>query len=61
MKTTNPSIFVGGIDKNLADDQVEAAFAKFGEIVNISFKKGFCFIEYSSYHGARKAIQCMDG
>ncbi|CDW76284.1 splicing arginine serine-rich 6 [Stylonychia lemnae] len=61
MSSRNPQIYVGGLSRRTHPDDLEKAFEKYGKIRNFSFKQKYAFIEYEDYHGAREAVDRMDG
>lgn len=65
----NPRLFIGGLAWAATDEDLQAAFAPFGEVVSASVvrfsdtgrSKGFGFVEFSSTEEAEKAKSEMDG
>lgn len=62
-------LYVGNLNFNLTDHELEDAFSGFGEIVSASVvrdrydnrSKGFGFVEFAQEADAQKAREAMDG
>lgn len=62
-------IFVGGISRNVNEDQLKEVFGKFGEVTSSTIiidrltgrPKGFGFVEMSNDEEAKKAIETLNG
>lgn len=62
-------LFIGGLSFNTTDDELRAAFERFGEIVEAKVitdrdtgrSRGFGFVTYSAAEQAKAAIGEMDG
>ena len=62
-------LFVGGIDYNVTDSQLEAHFATIGKVLSAKIivdkytgqGKGFGFVEMETQEAADAAIAAMDG
>lgn len=60
-------VFVGGLSRETTEEDLRAAFGKFGEIsgIRIPLKedqpRGFAFIEFQSSDDAGAAVEAMDG
>lgn len=69
MAAPNPKLFVGGLAWAATDEDLEKAFAPFGELVSAKVvrfsdtgrSKGFGFVEYSSTAEAEAAKEGLDG
>lgn len=59
MESTN-QVYVNGIPHDCKEESLREAFGKFGEIVRVAVKTGFCFIEYAEDNSAREAIDAMN-
>jgi len=65
----NPKLFIGGLAWAATDEDLQTAFAPFGEVVSASVvrfpdtgrSKGFGFVEYSSTEEAEKAKNELEG
>ena len=65
----NPKLFIGGLAWAAADEDLQKAFAPFGELISASVvrypdtgrSKGFAFVEYAELEDAVKAKEEMDG
>ncbi|XP_076920335.1 polyadenylate-binding protein RBP47-like [Bidens hawaiensis] len=60
---SNTTIFVGGLDSEVTDDDLRQAFSQCGEILSVKIPvgKGCGFIQFSSRSSAEDAIQNMHG
>ncbi|XP_077210339.1 polyadenylate-binding protein RBP47B'-like [Tasmannia lanceolata] len=59
----NTTIFVGGLDANVTDDELRHIFAQFGELVyvKIPMAKGCGFVQFATRASAEEAIQRLHG
>lgn len=65
----NQKLFIGGLAWAATDEDLRAAFAEFGEVVQASVvkypdtgrSKGFGFVEFATVEEATKAKEGMDG
>ncbi|KAL5711009.1 Polyadenylate-binding protein rbp47b' [Ranunculus cassubicifolius] len=59
----NTTIFIGGLDPNISEEELRQIFAQFGEIlyVNIPLGKGCGFVQFAARPSAEEAIQRMNG
>lgn len=65
----NPKLFVGGLAWEATDEDLNAAFAPFGELVSANVvrysdtgrSKGFAFVEYKTVEESTKAKDEMNG
>lgn len=63
------TLFVGNLSFNLSDEDLEKAFAEFGEVTSARIirdretnrSKGFGFVEYEDDAAADAAIEKMEG
>ncbi|XP_058072273.1 polyadenylate-binding protein RBP47B' [Magnolia sinica] len=60
---TNTTIFVGGLDPNVTEDELRQIFAQFGELVyvKIPMGKGCGFVQFGTRASAEEAIQRLQG
>ncbi|KAK1267758.1 Polyadenylate-binding protein RBP47B' [Acorus gramineus] len=60
---TNTTIFVGGLDPNVLEDELRNIFAQFGDLlyVKIPVGRGCGFVQFSTRTSAEEAIQKMHG
>lgn len=60
---SNTTVFVGGIDSEVTDEDLRQAFAEFGEIIStkIPAGKGCGFVQFAARSSAEEAIQQMNG
>ncbi|XP_076942127.1 polyadenylate-binding protein RBP47-like [Bidens hawaiensis] len=60
---SNTTIFVGGLDSEVTDDDLRQAFSQCGEILSVKIPvgKGCGFVQFSSRSSAEDAIQNMHG
>ncbi|KAI0523407.1 hypothetical protein KFK09_005802 [Dendrobium nobile] len=60
---TNTTIFVGGLDPNVAEEELRQIFAQFGELVYVKIPggKGCGFVQYAARVSAEDAIQRVHG
>ena len=65
----NQKLFIGGLAWAATDEDLQAAFSAFGEVVSASVvkypdtgrSKGFGFVEYATVEDATKGKEGMDG
>ncbi|GAB2277803.1 Polyadenylate-binding protein rbp45, variant 2 [Dionaea muscipula] len=59
----NTTIFVGGLDPNVSDDQLKQVFGQFGELVHVKIPLGKrCgFVQFASRACAEQALQSLNG
>ena len=61
-KSMRRRIFVGNLNTDkINNDQVEEAFAKFGEIESCSLHKNFGFVQFTDEKSADEAVTEMHG
>ncbi|CAI5476668.1 unnamed protein product [Closterium sp. Yama58-4] len=60
---TNTTIFVGGLDQSVTDEQLRAVFGPWGELVyvKIPFGKGCGFVQFRHRSQAEEALRNMHG
>ncbi|KAF2309878.1 hypothetical protein GH714_005466 [Hevea brasiliensis] len=61
--STNTTIFVGGLDPNVTDEDLKQPFSQYGEIVSIKIPvgKGCGFVQFGSRSNAEEALQKLNG
>lgn len=61
--STNTTIFVGGLDPNVTDDELRQPFSQYGEIfsVKIPVGKGCGFVQFANRSNAEEALQKLNG
>ncbi|KAL9268633.1 Polyadenylate-binding protein RBP45-like protein [Drosera capensis] len=59
----NTTIFVGGLDPNVSEDQLRQVFSQFGELVHVKVPLGKrCgFVQFASRACAEQALQTLNG
>ncbi|KAJ7570721.1 hypothetical protein O6H91_01G132900 [Diphasiastrum complanatum] len=59
----NSTVFVGGLDHNVTDEELRQVFSQFGEIVYVKIPvgKGCGFVQYTSRASAEEALQKLHG
>ncbi|CAM8887592.1 unnamed protein product [Rhodiola kirilowii] len=59
----NTTIFVGGLDPNVSDDDLKQHFGQFGEIVHVKIPVGKrCgFVQFTDRSSAEQALQMLNG
>ncbi|KAK9166499.1 hypothetical protein Scep_001690 [Stephania cephalantha] len=60
---TNTTIFVGGLDHSVTDEDLRQPFSQFGEIasVKIPVGKGCGFVQFANRNSAEEALQKLNG
>ncbi|KAM0950359.1 putative RNA recognition motif domain, nucleotide-binding alpha-beta plait domain superfamily [Dioscorea sansibarensis] len=60
---TNTTIFVGGLDPNITEEELKQIFAQFGELIyaKIPQAKGCGFVQFATRSSAEEAIQRLHG
>ncbi|XP_019443147.1 PREDICTED: polyadenylate-binding protein RBP47C'-like isoform X1 [Lupinus angustifolius] len=63
MDSTNTTIFVGGLDPNVTDDDLRQSFSQYGEIVSVKIPvgKGCGFVQFVNRNNAEEALQKLNG
>ncbi|KAK7291134.1 hypothetical protein RIF29_06043 [Crotalaria pallida] len=61
--STNTTIFVGGLDPNVTDDDLRQSFSQYGEIVSVKIPvgKGCGFVQFANRNNAEEALQKLNG
>ncbi|KAK6917310.1 RNA recognition motif domain, partial [Dillenia turbinata] len=59
----NTTIFVGGLDSNVTDDQLNQLFSKYGELVHVKIPQGKrCgFVQFADRSCAEEALRMLNG
>lgn len=62
-ESTNSTIFVGGIDPDVTDEDLRQPFSQFGEVVSVKIPvgKGCGFVQFADRKSAEDAIQSLNG
>ncbi|KAM3695120.1 hypothetical protein ACJW31_07G107100 [Castanea mollissima] len=62
-ESTNTTIFVGGLDSDVTDEDLRQPFSQFGEIVSVKIpmKKGCGFVQFANRKNAEDAMQSLNG
>ncbi|WCJ35378.1 RNA-binding protein 47C [Euphorbia peplus] len=60
---TNTTIFVGGLDPNVTDEDLKQPFSQYGEIVSVKIPvgKGCGFVQFANRSNAEEALQKLNG
>ncbi|XP_038885237.1 polyadenylate-binding protein RBP47-like [Benincasa hispida] len=60
---TNTTIFIGGLDPNVTDDDLKQLFSQHGDIVSVKIPvgKGCGFIQFANRKNAEEALQKLNG
>lgn len=61
--SNNTTIFVGGLDSDVRDDDLRQPFLQFGEVVSVKIPvgKGCGFVQFSDRKNAEEALQALNG
>ncbi|KAJ8762397.1 hypothetical protein K2173_007557 [Erythroxylum novogranatense] len=61
--STNTTIFVGGLDPNVTDEDLKQPFSQYGEIVSVKIPvgKGCGFVQFANRSNAEEALQKLNG
>ncbi|NP_001275480.1 DNA binding protein ACBF-like [Solanum tuberosum] len=61
--SSNTTIFVGGLDSDVTDEELRQSFTQFGEVVSVKIPagKGCGFVQFSDRSSAQEAIQKLSG
>ncbi|XP_057765944.1 polyadenylate-binding protein RBP47-like [Salvia miltiorrhiza] len=61
--SVNTTIFVGGLDPNVTDEDLRQPFSQYGEIVSVKIPvgKGCGFVQFASRPDAEEALQKLSG
>ena len=59
----NTTIFVGGLDPNVSDEQLRQVFSPYGELVHVKIPmgKGCGFVQFGSRAAAEQALAALNG
>ncbi|XVE49170.1 hypothetical protein DITRI_Ditri01bG0060800 [Diplodiscus trichospermus] len=62
-ESNNATIFVGGLDSDVSDDDLRQPFSQFGEIISVKIPhgKGCGFVQFANRKNAEEAIQSLNG
>eukprot|EP01018_Ginkgo_biloba_P035497 Gb_20979 [translate_table: standard] len=60
---TNTTIFVGGLDANVTDEELRQVFGQFGDLLSVKIPvgKGCGFVQFSNRSSAEEALQRLHG
>ncbi|KAG8632584.1 polyadenylate-binding protein RBP47 [Manihot esculenta] len=61
--STNTTIFVGGLDPNVTDEDLKQPFSQYGEVVSVKIPvgKGCGFVQFGNRSNAEEALQKLNG
>lgn len=61
--SNNTTIFVGGLDSDISDEDLRQPFLKFGDVVSVKIPvgKGCGFVQFADRKNAEEAIQALNG
>ncbi|KAI7744261.1 hypothetical protein M8C21_012269 [Ambrosia artemisiifolia] len=61
--SNNTTIFVGGLDPTVSDEDLRQSFAEYGEIVSVKIPigKGCGFVQFANRNNAEEALQKLNG
>ncbi|KAK9044333.1 hypothetical protein V6N11_072643 [Hibiscus sabdariffa] len=61
--SNNATIFVGGLDSDVTDDDLKQPFSQFGEVISVKIPsgKGCGFVQFVNRKDAEEAIQSLNG
>lgn len=61
--STNTTVFVGGLDSDITDQDLRQTFSQYGEIVSVKIPvgKGCAFVQFVNRNNAEDAIQNLNG
>ncbi|KAL9232330.1 hypothetical protein vseg_007454 [Gypsophila vaccaria] len=61
--TSNTTIFVGGLDPSVTDDQLRQVFSPYGELVHVKIPvgRGCGFVKFSDRASAEQALAALNG
>ncbi|RVW61126.1 Polyadenylate-binding protein RBP47 [Vitis vinifera] len=61
--STNTTIFVGGLDSEVTDEDLRQSFSQFGEVVSVKIPvgKGCGFVQFANRNSAEDALQRLNG
>ncbi|XP_017220219.1 polyadenylate-binding protein RBP47 isoform X2 [Daucus carota subsp. sativus] len=60
--TSNTTVFVGGLDSEITDEELKQTFSEFGEVLSVKIPvgKGCGFVQFSNRSSAEDAIQQLN-
>ncbi|XP_074310942.1 polyadenylate-binding protein RBP45-like [Silene latifolia] len=60
---TNTTVFVGGLDPSVSDDQLKQAFSPYGELIHVKIPvgRGCGFVQFSTRASAEQALAALNG
>ncbi|CAN4125121.1 unnamed protein product [Withania somnifera] len=60
---SNTTVFVGGLDSDVTDEELRKSFSQFGDVVSVKIPagKGCGFVQFSDRSAAEDAIQKLNG
>ncbi|KAG0480096.1 hypothetical protein HPP92_010694 [Vanilla planifolia] len=61
--STNTTVFVGGLDPNVSEDELKEIFSKYGELISVKIPVGKqCgFVQFVQRNNAEVALQALNG
>jgi RNA recognition motif-containing protein len=61
--SSNTTIFVGGLDSDVTDEELRQSFTSFGEVVSVKIPagKGCGFVQFANRSNAEDALQRLNG
>ncbi|KAJ0930219.1 putative RNA recognition motif domain, nucleotide-binding alpha-beta plait domain superfamily [Helianthus annuus] len=61
--SNNTTIFVGGLDPTVSDEDLRQPFSEYGEIVSVKIPigKGCGFVQFANRNNAEEALQKLNG
>ncbi|KAI7736449.1 hypothetical protein M8C21_011844 [Ambrosia artemisiifolia] len=61
--STNTTIFVGGLDPTVSDEDLKQPFSQYGDIVSVKIPigKGCGFVQFANRNNAEEALQKLNG
>ncbi|KAG5238841.1 hypothetical protein OIU77_028868 [Salix suchowensis] len=61
--SNNTTIFVGGIDSDVTDEDLRQPFSQFGEVISVKMPtgKGCAFVQFANRKNAEDALQSLNG
>ncbi|XP_040998494.1 polyadenylate-binding protein RBP47C-like [Juglans microcarpa x Juglans regia] len=61
--STNTTVFVGGLDPNVTDEDLKQPFLQYGEIVSVKIPvgKGCGFVQFANRNNAEEALEKLNG
>ncbi|GKV30400.1 hypothetical protein SLEP1_g39215 [Rubroshorea leprosula] len=61
--SSNTTIFVGGLDPNVTDEELRQPFSQYGEIISVKIPggKGCGFVQFANRKNAEEALEKLNG